>query len=463
MKIVQLATENFQRLKVVNITPDGNIVTIGGKNAAGKSSVLNAIYVALKGLSAAPPQPIRAGEEKCHIRLDLGEMVITRTFTRKGDEEYTHTLKVENSDGLRYQKPQEVLDALLGEIGFDPFEFVKMKPDAQADTLLDMVPLRIDIEEFQRQDTIDTAKRRDINRDGKALVAQRDAIPKEEMPTVIPDRNALVATLGDAADTNGAIERERMRREDQERQAHHCIQLAENARREAARLRVEVAKAELAAEEQDETATEIKLTLAALPPLDEPVDTDAVREQLREAEQIAALVTRQNNRAALEVQVEMLRAQSQALTDAMEDRATQRNTALAEARMPVAGLSFHIPEAGKPRVYFNGVPFEQASTAEQIRASTAIAMAGNPSLRVLRIKDGSLLDEDSLAILHEMAATEDWQLWIEKVGTGGVGIIMEDGSIAGGVLTEVDRNSEATTKSAPSPKKAEKGVGEKLL
>ena len=446
MKIVQLHAENYKRLRTVEISPDGNIVTIGGRNGAGKSSILDAIYVALKGLSAAPPQPIRAGEEKCHIRLDLGDMVITRTFTRKGDEEYTHTLKVENSDGLRYSQPQSVLDALLGEIGFDPFEFVKMKPDAQADTLLEMVPLRIDIEEFQQLDASDTAKRRDINRDGKALVAQRDAIPKEEMPTVIPDRDALVATLGDAADTNGAIERERMRREDQERQAHHCIQLAENARREAERLRVEVAKAELAAEEQDETATEIKLTLAALPPLDEPVDTDAVREQLREADRIAALVTRQANRATLESQVETLRAESEALTEALKTRDALRNQALAEARMPIAGLSFHIPETGKPRDYFNGVPFEQASTAEQIRASTAIAMAGNPNLRVLRIKDGSLLDADSLEILTQMAESDSFQLWIEVVGEGqGVGFVMEDGSLK----AHVDNEENA----APAPNK----------
>lgn len=61
--------------------------------------------------------------------------------------------------------------------------------------------------------------------------------------------------------------------------------------------------------------------------------------------------------------------------------------------------------------------------------SVAIAMASNPKLRVLRIKDGSLLDKASLALLESMADDRDYQVWIERVDTSGtVGIIMEDGT-----------------------------------
>ena len=63
MRIVQFHAENFKRLGLVEITPEGNLVTIGGKNGQGKSSVLDAIFVALKGRAVAPPKPIRAGEE----------------------------------------------------------------------------------------------------------------------------------------------------------------------------------------------------------------------------------------------------------------------------------------------------------------------------------------------------------------------------------------------------------------
>ena len=38
MKIVRLTAENIKRLVAVEITPDGNVVQITGKNGAGKTS-----------------------------------------------------------------------------------------------------------------------------------------------------------------------------------------------------------------------------------------------------------------------------------------------------------------------------------------------------------------------------------------------------------------------------------------
>ena len=42
MKIIELQAENVKRLKAVDITPDGTLQVIGGRNAQGKSSVLDA-------------------------------------------------------------------------------------------------------------------------------------------------------------------------------------------------------------------------------------------------------------------------------------------------------------------------------------------------------------------------------------------------------------------------------------
>jgi hypothetical protein len=68
---------------------------------------------------------------------------------------------------------------------------------------------------------------------------------------------------------------------------------------------------------------------------------------------------------------------------------------------------------------------------------TAIAMAANPELRVLRIKDGSLLDENGLRLVAEMADAGDYQVWIEQVDTSGkVGIVMEDGAIRDAEIQE---------------------------
>ncbi|MDE2470486.1 MAG: AAA family ATPase, partial [Bradyrhizobium sp.] len=64
MKIIRLESENIKGLRAVEVEPDGNVVIIGGKNGAGKSSVLDSMWYALGGKDALPSKPIRNGEKK---------------------------------------------------------------------------------------------------------------------------------------------------------------------------------------------------------------------------------------------------------------------------------------------------------------------------------------------------------------------------------------------------------------
>ena len=84
MRIIRLQAEGFKRLVAVDITPEGDLVEIRGNNGNGKSSVLDAIFAALGGAAAFPAKPVREGEEAAVIRLDLGELLVTRYFTAAG-------------------------------------------------------------------------------------------------------------------------------------------------------------------------------------------------------------------------------------------------------------------------------------------------------------------------------------------------------------------------------------------
>ncbi len=432
MRIVSLQAENFKILKAVEITPDpdGNMVTIGGKNGQGKSSILDAIWVALAGKGVAPPKPIRKGEEECRIRLDLGEYVITRKFVDKGDGKMTDSVKVESGDGSsRKTSPQNFLDDLLGQIGFDPLAFVNRKAEDQAAMLLEMVPLPIDIEEYAANDASDYAIRRDVNRDAESLKSRIAAIPAFDIPENAPDRDALLAQLTKAADHNSAIEIERQARL-READAIESRKITIDAQRErAAALRKEAEEMEAQADMEERAVEERKAAHMGKPPLDSPIDTEAVRAELQSAETTLRQIEGERSRLALIEERKALVDRAQTLTDQMDAREVSRQEALAKAKMPIEGLSFAINEKGKPVVIYQGVPFEQASSADQIRASTAIAMAANPDLRVLRIKDGSLLDDDSMKIIGDMAKAEDFQLWVEVVGTGATGIIIENGEV----------------------------------
>jgi len=59
-----------------------------------------------------------------------------------------------------------------------------------------------------------------------------------------------------------------------------------------------------------------------------------------------------------------------------------------------------------------------------------MAMALNPSLRVIRIMDGSLLDAESMKAIAAMAKDSDYQVWIERVSDDAKGaVVIEDGSV----------------------------------
>ena len=78
----------------------------------------------------------------------------------------------------------------------------------------------------------------------------------------------------------------------------------------------------------------------------------------------------------------------------------------------------------------NGHPLNQASGAEQLRAGVAIAMALNPKLRVIRVRDGNSLDSGGMRLLAEMAEEHGYQVWIERVDESGtVGFVIEDGEV----------------------------------
>lgn len=427
MKIIALQAENIKRLVAVEIRPDGALVQITGRNGAGKSSVLDAIWWALAGASNIQAVPIRKGAEQGKIRLDLGEMVVTRTFKRREDETYTTGITVETETGARFPSPQKVLDALLGSLSFDPLGFTRMKPAEQAAELRKFVP-DFDFADADARNRADFAARTDINRDAKAARSRALGIvlPADVQAEPVGE-GAIVDQIGEAGEHNAEIERRRERREAVAREADRHEDDAHSNRLEAADLRKRAEALDDLARKTDEAAKAKRKQLADADPLPEPVDVADLRQQLADAQATNALVAQRKARDAHTAEAEALEARSAALTKAMADREAQKRAAIAKADLPVLGLGF-----GEDAITIDGLPFDQASDAQQLRTSVAIAMASNPKLRVIRVRDGSLLDEDGMKILAEMAEAADYQVWIERVDSSGVvGFALEDGQMKG--------------------------------
>lgn len=458
MKILSLTAENIKKLRAVEIKPDGSLVQITGRNGQGKTSVLDSIWWALAGADNIQAAPIRKGETKARIRLDLGELIVERRFSASGS-----SLVVENTEGARFPSPQKMIDALLGALAFDPLGFVNQDAKEQFDSLRKLANVDLDFDNLTALNLGDFGRRTNINRDAKALRAQADGIA---VPAGVPaekvDTAALLDRMAEASKVNAEIETRKGRREQAQRDANAKKNEGVQLRDKAAGLREEADKADRQASAALAAAADLekKIDEAEAPP--EPVDVDALRSEHAAAEATNRQVDAKQRKADLIQQAEAKEAEAQGLTDAIEARDKVKADAIANASMPVAGLGF-----GEGIVTFNDVPFEQSSTAEQIRVSVAIAMAANPKLRVIRIKEGSLLDDEGLALIAKMAADHDYQVWIERVdSTGKIGVVIDDGAVVAvdGVKAEpgvvADEPEAARTTKTTRTKKAAKAPAE---
>lgn len=397
MRIIQLQAENVKRLRAVDITPTDDLVVIAGRNGQGKTSVLDAIMAALGGASAVKDmtRPIRDGEDSAYVVLDLGEYTVTRTW--KGDKT---TLQVESKDGARYPSPQAMLDKLIGKLSFDPLAFSHQPDKDQLATLLALIdydPTELDAERAEA-----FATRTDVGRTVKQLEGEMAGMPQapEDLPPDEVSVSALVAELEEA----------------REARSYRATLTEARERRVAtvARLAEELQRAEEALATADKQ-------IAKLPPNDP--DVDAIHARLDAAEGINSARRTEDARLLLGVRLMEASSDYASLTETIRRVDHMKEVLLGEAKMPIDGLGFDADG-----VTFQGVPFRQCSAAEQLRISLAIAMASNPSIRVIRITDGSLLDSQNMKLIADMAAANDFQVWIERVDeTGKVGILIEDG------------------------------------
>lgn len=409
MKIIELSAENVKRLKAVRIKPDGSIVQITGRNAQGKSSVLDAIAMALGGKDQAPTKPIRSGATKARIVCKLDDLVVTRTFTEGGG-----TLTVTGADGVKMPSPQAMLDKLVGKLSFDPLAFSRMDAKRQLETLRGLVGL--DTTELDQKRSALYDERTEANRELKSMQAQLDAAPYH---ADAPESELSVADLIQQLDTAN--------RKNQLRDALRSSIESQASAIEQKRQRIEALESELAGLREQLAACvsnigsdKTKYEQSAL------VDVAPIRDQINNADRINRQVRENRQHAELEKKLDRVRTEANGLTEAIEWVDQEKQRLLTAAKFPVPGLSFS--DSG---VLFNGIPFEQASSAEQLRVSVAMGLAMNPELRVLLIRDGSLLDSESLALIAEMAEQADAQVWLERVSDGEqTGIVIEDGEVA---------------------------------
>lgn len=430
MRVIGLKIQDFKRIRVIDITPNEFVNRISGANGSGKTSLLDAIMLCLRGTRDVPSKPVRKGAAKSIIEVGIGndgkaEWIVRRSFTEGGSK--NGFLTVEPTDGKsRLQGPQEFLNKLVGPNSFDPLAFIRMKPEEQFKTLYKIVLPDVDPNSLDIQKNPDYLKRRELKKDIKALETRRDAIQiPDNLPMEKRDEAKLLKELSEVGEYNARIEREKRQREEIVRRADETENgiAAKEERIKALLAQVKVMEAE--AKEDKAIVAGTRKTIAKWEPLAAAKDPAHYTEAITQARILNAAIDKRGQRDELQKEIDAITKRVDTISDQLDELEAKQTKAIEEAKFPIPGLGF-----GNEEVIFEGLPFGQISNADQIRASVAIGMADNPELRVMQIKDGSLLDSASMKIVADMCVKEDFQLFCEIVDeSGDVGVYLEEGEV----------------------------------
>lgn len=436
--VLGLQAENVKRVKAIEIRPPRTgVVEIAGRNGAGKSSALDAILYALGGKKVQPDMPVRKGEKSAKVVLELEDLVITRTWTEKDSYITVEQLVDVKGERMRVKvgSPQAFLDRIVGAgLGFDPSNFDRLKETEKAELLLSFLQLPEDPRKIDLERAALATRRAEVNREVRRLQGVLASTPDVEAPA----EEISVAALAGKLDDLRAIERSN----DTERAKVPVLEQGVLA------LRRRVSSVEAAISELEEQlagrrrelgemsahlerhAADLEAARLRLDELPDPAgDIAAVQEQLSTVEATNAAVRQKKARASTAVELAAVETRSAELTEEIVGVDDRKAKMIGAAPFPIPGLGF-VDVNGSYVVTFEGVPLSQASSALRMRIGLAIAMALNPTVRVVLLREGSLLDDDARAEVERVATERGFQVWLEVVGKGNdKGFVIEDGGV----------------------------------
>lgn len=409
-KILHLKAENIQRIKVIDITPNADLVVVGGNNGHGKTTTLDSIMYAIGGEKFFSEKPVRNGADKGSVSLETEDFIVTRTIYANGKPTEVE-FRPKTPTNLT---PHKFFENIRSKLTFDPLAFGNMKQKEQVEVIKSLIPFDWSGNETFRKSVYD--ERTFVNRELKQKEAENEANPFD--PTMPVDEQPF-----DMAELESISQREAAKAQLEAHISRGKAQRVEIANRIEA-LKAEIRGLEVKDSEISNWLTANEPKLAEFGNLEELVAGAKARNQAQHERN--ARIRKNAEAKKVYVELEQLRHKSSELSRTIERLDSEKIAAIEGAALPVAGLSFN-DDAG---VLYQGIPFAQLSGAERLKVSLAMGIALNPSLRVLLIRDGSLLDDENLRIVAEMAKAHDMQVWIERVGKGEeCSVILEDGMI----------------------------------
>lgn len=410
MKITALAIENAKKVKAVSFNPKQSGATvIGGGNAAGKTSILDAIVYALGGEKYKPSNLKRdgsIGNPIIHIETDDGLVI-----ERRGKNSELHV-----TDATGRKGGQTLLDSLVSKFALDLPKFMNASVQQKTQMLLDLIPEK---EELLKLDAAYKAKentRLTIGREAEKKRKAAEDLPfYEDAPDKKLSIDKLLEQQQEVLARNGLKETHRRELEANKSERVRLVREYDRLVSEVERLKEQINHIEKNIEDASsedftlESTEELKAQIANFEAINEKVSANAARkERLEEADD--------------------LDDQYKSLTSEMADIKKKRVALLAGAAMPYDGLSIS-PESGE--LTLNGKSWDCMSGSQQLIVAASIASRINPKCRFVLLDKTEQLDAINMEEYGKWCEAQDLQCICTRVSLGGeCDLIIEDGEVA---------------------------------
>lgn len=405
IKIESLELENVKRVHHVRLEPKADGLTvIGGKNAQGKTSILDAIAWGLGG-DKFKPEGANNDEAKtpAKICIELSNGLVVERKGTKG------ALYVTDPTGKR--AGQTLLDALIEKLALNLPKFLEMNDKEKANQLLKIIGVEEELTALEKEEE------RLYN---ERLLQGRIA---EQKKGAFDDLGAYIEDVPDEP-----ISAAEMVKQQQEILARNGQRM--QWKRDHDQLMDDIMRVERIIEDNKKRLHDLqeKLKVVEKSPKELEMESTAeIEASLQNIEEINRSVEFNKRKKAAEADMQETAAAYDALNEKVEEVRRQKKALLEGADLPLPELSI---ENGA--LTYKGHVWKDMSSSEQLRVATAIVRKLKPDCGFILMDKLEQFDIDSLNEFGTWLEEQGLQVIATRVSTGNeCQIIIEDGYAVG--------------------------------
>lgn len=405
IKIESLELENVKRVHHVRLEPKADGLTvIGGKNAQGKTSILDAIAWGLGG-DKFKPEGANNDEAKtpAKICIELSNGLVVERKGTKG------ALYVTDPTGKR--AGQTLLDALIEKLALNLPKFLEMNDKEKANQLLKIIGVEEELTALEKEEE------RLYN---ERLLQGRIA---EQKKGAFEDLGAYIEDVPEEP-----ISAAEMVKQQQEILVRNGQRM--QWKRDHDQLMDDIMRVERIIEDNKKRLHDLqeKLKVVEKSPKELEMESTAeIEASLQNIEEINRSVEFNKRKKAAEADMQETAAAYDALNEKVEEVRRQKKALLEGADLPLPELSI---ENGA--LTYKGHVWKDMSSSEQLRVATAIVRKLKPDCGFILMDKLEQFDIDSLNEFGTWLEQQGLQVIATRVSTGNeCQIIIEDGYAVG--------------------------------